>query len=79
MWIRIRADGAPNISIPVPLFMLGSPRIINMAARYGVSDIAKYAPIARQMVREFRRYVRENGHFTLVDVESEGATVKIIV
>ena len=80
MWIRIKTEDGPNFSIPVPLFLAGSPTILNMMSHYGGSEAAKYAPIARELARELRRYVRTNGHFTLVDVESsDGTYVKITV
>ena len=80
MWIRIKTEEGPNLSIPLPLFLLRSPMVLNLAARYGGKEAAKYAPMAGEIARELRRYVGENGHFTLVDVESsDGTYVKITV
>ena len=80
MWIRIKTEEGPNFSIPVPLFLIGSPMVLNLAAKYGGQEAAKYAPMAGDIARELRRYVSENGHFTLVDVESsDGTYVRITV
>ena len=83
MWIRIKSQEGPNFSIPVPLALAGSRFIWRMLEKmngYGCSGIMEYAPYAHEIVRELRRYVRRNGHFTLVDVEdSEGDRVTITV
>ena len=77
MWIRIRTDEGRRISIPVPLFMLKSPLMWRIAARYS-GEGAQYLPAAKEMCRELSRYVKAHGHFVLVDVESsDGTTVKI--
>ena len=80
MWIRVKTDDGPNFSIPIPLSLAGSRMILKLASKYGGSEVNKYAPMAHGMVRELRRYVRENGHFTMVDVESaDGTVVKITI
>ncbi len=80
MWIRVKQTDGPNISLPLPLGMLKSRWIWRLAEKHGGEEAAKYAPMAREMIRELAAYVRANGHFTLVDVESaDGETVKITV
>ena len=64
----------------LPLFLAGSPVALKMMSRYVGQDAAKYAPAAGKIVRELRRYVRRNGHFTLVDIESsDGTCLRITV
>ena len=80
MWIRINTTDGPHFSIPVPLFMAGSPMILNLVSKYGGSDLEQFVPVAREMVRELRQYIGRNGHFTLLHVEdSEGDLVEITV
>ena len=80
MWVRIRSTDGPNFSIPVPLFLAGSRICLKIMAKCGGAEAAKYAPAAHEMIRELKRYVRENGHFTLVEVECiDGTSVKITV
>ena len=80
MRIRIRSGEGQHMTIPVPLFLAGSPFVLKLAARYGGEEVAKYIPVARDLVRELRRFVRRNGHFTLVDVAGQDETyVKITV
>ncbi len=80
MWIRIKTDEGRRINIPVPLGFVGSPFVLKAAARCGGPEAAKYAPVAKDLCRELKRYVRTNGHFTLVDVESsDGTLVRITV
>ena len=80
MRIRVQAVDGPHFTIPVPLFLAGSPMILNLVTKYGGSDLTQYAPYARELVGELREYIRRNGHFTLVHVEdSEGDLVEITV
>ena len=80
MWIRIRPQEGPKMTIPVPLCLAGSRWIWNMLSKFNGPQSAEIAPFASDMVRELRRYVRRNGHFTLVDVQdSEGDSVTITV
>jgi len=79
MWIRIKTDEGRRFSILVPLFMLRSPLMWRIAARYS-GEGAQYMPAAKEMCAELSRYVKKHGHFVLVDVESaEGEKVKITV
>ena len=80
MWIRIKQTDGPNISLPLPLGLLKSRLIWRIAEKHGGEEAAQYAPMAREMIRELAAYVRANGHFTLVDVQTaDGETVKIVV
>ena len=80
MWIKIRSQDGPNISLPFPLSIAGSGLLLRLAARNRETQDVDCAPFAAEMVRELRSYVRRNGHFLLVDVERRnGDTVKIKV
>ena len=80
MWIKINTQDGPHFSIPIPLFLAGTRPVINMITRINGPEAAWYAPMAGDIVRELRRYVRKNGHFTLVEViSSEGDHIKITV
>ena len=80
MWIRIRPQEGPKMTIHVPLCLAGSRWIWNMLSKFNGPQTTVIAPFASDMVRELRRYVRRNGHFTLVDVhDSEGDSVTITV
>ena len=80
MWVKIKTQDGPNLSIPVPLSLAGSKLLLSLAAKNGDQQAAEYAPFAADMVRELREYVRRNGHFMLVDVECQnGDIVKIKV
>ena len=80
MWIKIKTQDGPNLSLPVPLSLVGSKLLLGLAAKNGDPQAAEYAPFAADMVRELRDYVRRNGHFMLVDVEyHNGDIVKIRV
>ena len=80
MWIKIKTQDGPNLSFPVPLSLAGSKLLLSLAAKNGDPQAAEYAPYAADIVRELREYVRRNGHFMLVDVESQnGDIVKIKV
>ena len=80
MWIKIKTQDGPNLSLPVPLSLVGSKLLLGLAAKNGDPQTAEYAPYAADIVRELREYVRRNGHFMLVDVERQnGDIVKIKV
>ena len=80
MWIRVNTHDGPRFSIPVPLSLAGSRFVWRMVAKYNGGQTTDLAPYAADIARELRSYVRRNGHFTLVDVQSsEGDTVKITV
>ena len=80
MWIKIWTQEGNHFNLPVPLFLLGSPAVLRLAARFGGEEVARFAPIAGDIARELRRYIRNNGHFTLVEVESsEGDSIEITV
>ena len=80
MWIKVNAKEGPHFSIPIPLFLAGTQPVINLISRINGSEVAKYAPMAGDIVRELRRYVSKHGHFTLVEViSSEGDHIKITV
>jgi hypothetical protein len=80
MWIRIRQQDGPNISLPLPLSVAGARLLMKIAVKHGGPEAEQYAPLAADMVRELKRFVRRNGHFTMVDVTDHGGTmVKITV
>ena len=80
MWIRIRSADGPNLSIPVPLCLARSGILWRIVEKYGGQDVADYAPLAREMVCELRRYVRKHGHFCIIEVRShDGDHIKITV
>ena len=80
MWIKVNVKGGPHFTIPIPLFLAGTKPVINMLSRINGPEFAKYAPMAGEIVSELRRYVRKQGHFTLVEViSSEGDHIKIMV
>ncbi|MBO5994826.1 MAG: hypothetical protein J6Q41_04880 [Firmicutes bacterium] len=80
MWIKVNAKDGPHFSIPIPLFLAGTRPVINMMSKYGGPTMANYAPMAKDIISELRRYVSKHGHFTLVEViSSEGDHIKITV
>ena len=80
MWIKVRQQDGPNISLPVPLSLAGSRLLWRAATKKGGAGAEEAAAIGPEMVRELRRYVRRNGHFVLVDIEShDGEIIKISV
>ena len=80
MRIEVRTQNGPDFVIPVPLFLAGSRPMIDMFTRINGSESGLYAPVAGDMVRELRRYVRKHGHFTMVEViSSAGDHIKITV
>ena len=80
MWIKINALDGPRFTLPVPLSLAGSRLVWSLVAKYGNEEAAAIAPFAADMIQELRQYVRENGHFTLVDIQShDGGIVKITV
>ncbi|MBQ1712510.1 MAG: hypothetical protein II164_02645 [Firmicutes bacterium] len=80
MWIKVKSQDGLNINLPVPLSVIGARLLVKIAAKHGGPEAEQYAPLAADMVRELRRYVRKNGHFVLVDVKDhEGTMVKISV
>lgn len=80
MWIKVKSQDGPNISLPVPLSVTGARLLMKIAVKHGGPEAGQYAPLAADMVRELRRYVRKNGHFVMVDVaDHEGTMVKITV
>lgn len=80
MWIKVNTQDGPHFSIPIPLFLAGTRPVINMLTKINGPEATWYAPMAGEIVRELRRYVRKNGHFTLVEViSSEGDHIKITV
>ena len=84
MWIKININGGPKFSIPVPLFVLGMPFVWNMIAKQnaGGGGIVPQGmeKIGSEAISELRNFIRRNGHFTMVDIESsDGTIVKITV
>ena len=80
MWIKVKTQDGPNINLPVPLSVTGARLLMKIAVKHGGPEAEQYAPLAADMVRELRRYVRKNGHFVMVDVtDREGTMVKIRV
>lgn len=83
MWIKIKINGGPKFSIPIPLFMLRMPFVWNMIAKqnFDGKEIVPYGrEVAAKAYSELRRYINTNGHFTLVDIQSsDGDIIKITV
>ena len=80
MWIKIRSHDGPNISLPVPLTLAGSRFLWKMIANSDNPGADAAAVFGPEMIKELRSFVRRNGHFVLVDVESsDGEIVKIKV
>ena len=80
MWITIRNPEGPNFSLPAPLFLMKSRLMLLMAQKSGSDEFAKVYPYLKDIYAAIRDYVRKNGHFTLVDIESaDGSKVRITV
>ena len=80
MWIKVNTHDGPHLTLPVPLSLAGSRFVWALVAKHGNEEAAAIAPFAAEMVQELRKYVRKNGHFILVDVQSaDGDIVKITV
>ena len=80
MWLRIKAEGGPNLSLPLPLCLLKSRLLWSIIEKHADEQIAQYQPIAREVLGELSSYVRTYGHFVLLDVESaNGEKVRITI
>ena len=44
-----------------------------------IDGIDEFRPCFKIIIKNIKRYIRENGHFELVDIESQRFNVKIIV
>ena len=66
------ADEKHRINLILPLSFMN----FKFIWRYG--KLAQYGPIARNCYKALKRYIRKNGHFTLVDIDChDGDKVEI--
>ena len=73
MKICIRRNNR-KIKIYCPLFMA---RIVLLFVKF--DGINEFRPYFKIVLKNIKRYIRENGHFDLVNIESQGINIKIIV
>ena len=74
MQVKIKSKNYKEFKIYLPLFML---KVLLFLARS--DEIDRFLPLIKIVLKDVKRYVRENGHFELVEIETEGNKVKIIV
>ena len=74
MKIKVSENKGARISIRLPL------GAVKWKIFYKYSDNMKYYPFARKIYYALKEYIKENGHFVLVDVQdAQGSNVKIII
>lgn len=81
MRIQVKSKDA-NLDIPLPTSMLTSPmvsRIVLKAVRKKEEDLSWLTPeLVEGLQKTLKSWIRRNGHFMLVEVESaDGEIVKI--
>ena len=65
-----------KINISIPTVLIKSRLVLNSINKYAGVDID--ADIFRKMYKSLRSYIKENGHFNLVEVNSkDGNYIKI--
>lgn len=74
MQVKIKSKNYKELKIYLPLFML---KVLLFLVRS--DEIDRFLPLIKIVLKDIKRYVRENGHFELIKIESEGNIVKIIV
>ena len=74
MKISIKEKNHREINISVPFFVVN---IILPLVK--VDEIKQYRPYFKRILKSLKKYVKKNGHFVLVDIESHNSKVKIIV
>ena len=74
MQIYIKNKNNREFKIYFPLF--GIKIILPFVKLDGING---FRPCFKIIFKNLKRYIRENGHFELVDIESHGFNVKIIV
>ena len=74
MKVQIKSKNHKEFNIYLPLFML---KVLLSLVRS--DEIDRFSPLIRLVLKDVKRYVRENGHFEFMEIESEGNRVKIIV
>ena len=73
MKIIIKRDNYREIKFSVPYF---GARIALLFIKD--EGIEQYRPYLKVIIKKLKRYVKENGHFTLVEIESDDSNIKII-
>ena len=73
MKICIRRNNR-KIKIYCPLFMA---RIVLPFVK--IDGINEFRPCIKMIIKNIKQYIKENGHFELVNIESQGINIKIIV
>lgn len=74
----ISSEDKVRVNLLVPTSLIKSPIVINSIKKY--SGIEIDPKIFKNMYRVLKEYIKENGHFNLVEVNSkEGDYIKIRV
>ena len=74
MKIKVLNEGK-KIYLFLPLFFIKFKIIRNSIPE----EYKEYRDILPVIYKELRKYVKENGHFTFVEVESNDTYVKIVI
>ena len=74
MQVYIKSEKNREFRLHFPIFML---KVILTFVKNDEMDC--FLPIIKFVLKDIKRYVRKNGHFELIDIESKGNKVKIVV
>ena len=78
MKIYIKSNDGHNIKLWLPTSLLKSKFILNNIKKSGGTDIEPLMKLIPIIYKTLKKYIKEHGHFTLVDVRSSDGDKVII-
>lgn len=70
MKIYIKSNDGHNIKLWLPTSLLKSKFILNNIKKYGGTDIEPLMKSLPIIFKNLKKYIKEQGHFTLLEVSS---------
>ena len=80
MKIIIKRNSKKKLTFHVPLVLMKSKSFLLMISKNINEDDKKNIKIIPTLYKDVKKYIKSNGHFTLLEVDSnQGDKVKIII
>ncbi len=78
MKLYIKEDKGHELKLWLPTSLLKSKFIIRNIKRYGSTDIEPFMDLLPMLYKVLKKYIKQNGHFVLLDIKSSDGDEVII-